>query len=429
MKKLFLLFVLLTGLGSLLKAQQQEEKKYGISWSGFVKNDFFYDSRQNISVREGQFLLYPAPVNEDPDGKDINARGSINFLSIQSRVTGKIAGPEAFGAKTSGIIEGAFFGQSNPDINGFRLRHAFVKLDWGNTQLLSGQYWHMMFAESCFPGTVSFNTGVPFQYFSRNPQIRLSHQFSKAVSLALAAATQRDFSSPGGYSSLSNSMIPDMHARLKVNITPKLLFGATAGYKKMMPRLSTTKGYQTDKGLGSTTANAFLRLDLDKFTVKMQGIYAQNAFDGLMIGGFAIQDITDTVKDFREYTPVSTFSTWIDMHTNGNKFKVGLFGGYTQNLGAADKVSQSVFDPQNTTASSLYDDYARGTNISHVFRVSPRVIFNSGKFRFAAECEYTVAAYAENDDSGNLQLDQKLKVTDYQTVQNVRVLLATYYFF
>ncbi|MCF8332406.1 MAG: hypothetical protein K9H84_08140 [Bacteroidales bacterium] len=430
MKKLILvLFVLVTGFGSLLKAQQQEEKKFGISWSGFVKNDFFYDSRQTISAREGQFLLYPAPVNEDFDGQDINARGSINFLSIQSRVTGSITGPEAFGAKTSGKIEGAFFGHSNPDINGFRLRHAFVKLDWGKTQLLTGQYWHMMFAESCFPGTVSFNTGVPFQYFSRNPQIRLSHQLHKAVSLTVAAATQRDFSSPGGYSSLSNSMIPDMHARLKVNITPKLLFGATAGYKKMMPRLSTTKGYQTDKELGSATANAFLRLDMDKFTVKMQGIYAQNAFDGLMIGGFAIQDITDTVKDFREYTPVNTFSTWIDMHTNGKKFKVGLFGGYTQNLGTTDKVSQSIFDPQNTTGSLLYDDYARGTNISHVFRVSPRVLFNSGKFRFAAECEYTVAAYAEKDDSGNLQLEEKLKVTDYQNVQNIRVLLATYYFF
>lgn len=428
-KTVLVIIMLITGFGGLLKAQQQEEKKFGISWSGFVKNDFFYDSRQTITAREGHFLLYPAPVVEDAVGDDINAQGSINFLSVQSRITGNISGPEAFGAKTSGRIEGAFFGHSNPDINGFRLRHAFVKLDWGKTQLLTGQYWHMMFAESCFPGTISFNTGVPFQYFSRNPQIRLSRQFGKAVNLTVAAATQRDFSSPGGYRSLSNSMIPDLHARVQVQITPRLMFGATAGYKKMLPRLSTALGYKAKNGLGSTTANAFLRLNAKKFTVKMQGIYAQNAFDGLMIGGFAVMDITDTLTDYRAYTPMNTMSAWLDLHTNGKKFQVGLFAGYTQNMGTVDKVSPTIFNPQNTAVSTLYDDYARGVNIDHVYRISPRLIFNSGKFRFAAECEYTLAAYAEMDAAGNLQLDENLKVTKSQGVQNVRVLLATYYFF
>lgn len=430
MKKTILIFIILiTGFGGLLKAQQQEEKKFGISWSGFVKNDFFYDSRQTVSAREGHFLLYPSPVYEDPAGEDINAQGSINFLSIQSRLTGSISGPEAFGAKTSGKIEGAFFGHTNPDINGFRLRHAFVKLDWGKTQLLTGQYWHMMFAESCFPGTVSFNTGVPFQYFSRNPQIRLSRRFGKMVKVSLAAATQRDFSSPGGYRSLSNSMIPDMHARLMVNISPNMMFGLTGGYKMMRPRLKTDAGYKAENGLGSATANAFIRMDMEKVSVKMQGIYAQNAYDGLMLGGYAIRNITDTVKDFREYTPVNTFSAWIDMHTNGKKFQVGLFGGYTQNMGLVEKVSTAVFNPQNTAASSLYDDYARGANIDHVFRISPRLIWNRGKFRLAAEFEYTVAAYAESDNNGNLQLDENLKVTSSENVQNLRVLLATYYFF
>ncbi len=417
--------------GGILKSQDDEDKKFGISWSGFVKNDFFYDSRQTVTAREGHFLLYPAPVIDDPDGNDINAQSSLNFLSIQSRLAASITGPDAFGAKSSGKIEGAFFGHSNPDINGFRLRHAFVKLDWGKTQLLTGQYWHMMFMESCFPGTVSFNTGAPFQYFSRNPQIRLSHQFGESVNLIAAAATQRDFSSPGGYRTLSNTAMPDLHARLEINISRNFLFGVTGGYKKVLPRLKSEAGYKAENDLGSATANAFVKLDMKKVTVKMQGIYAQNSFDGMMIGGYAIRDITDSLKDFREYTPVSTFSTWLDMQTKGKKFQVGLFGGYSQNLGTAEKVSARVFDPQSTDtpAPPLYDIYSRGSNIDYLYRISPRLIFNSGKFRFAAEVEYTVAAYAKTNDAGNLQLDESLKVTSSEEVGNLRVLLATYYFF
>jgi hypothetical protein len=31
-----------------------------IKISGYVKNDFYYDTRQTIAAREGLFLLYPA---------------------------------------------------------------------------------------------------------------------------------------------------------------------------------------------------------------------------------------------------------------------------------------------------------------------------------------------------------------------------------
>ena len=148
---------------------QNDEKNYfGISFGGFVKTDLIFDSRQTVSVREGHFLLYPQPESMDLAGDDLNSVSNLNMLSIQTRLSGNITAPDAFGAKISGKIEGAFFGHSNGDINGFRLRHAFVKLDWENTSLLSGQYWHPMFVTEVFPGVVSFNTGVPFQPFSRN---------------------------------------------------------------------------------------------------------------------------------------------------------------------------------------------------------------------------------------------------------------------
>jgi len=55
-KSLFFIVVLILPL--LLKAQE-EEKNFGIKFNGFVKGDYFYDTRQTVSAREGHFLLWP----------------------------------------------------------------------------------------------------------------------------------------------------------------------------------------------------------------------------------------------------------------------------------------------------------------------------------------------------------------------------------
>jgi hypothetical protein len=425
-KKLHILFIIiLIAAPNLIWAQtaDKDEKEYNIKWSGFVKNDFFFDSRQNVTAREGHFLLFPAAKNLDADGKDINAQPSLNFLAIQSRLTAKLSGPDAMGAKTSGVIEGAFFGHSNADINGFRLRHAFIKLDWDKTQLLFGQYWHMMFVPECFPGTVSFNTGVPFQYFTRNPQIRITRKIGDKTKIAFAAATQRDFASPGGYSSLSNSAIPDLQAQLQINLSESFLIGLTSGYKILKPRLETDLNYIAKNTVGGFTSNLFLKFKTKPITFKAQAIWAQNAFDGLMIGGFMIQDFVDLTKDYRKYTPINTFSVWTDIHTNGKKYQFGLFAGFSKNMGSFEAIADTVFN------SGLQTSYSRGGNIDYIYRLSPRVHGNFGKFRLAAEFEYTAAAYGTNDSNGNLNIDEFAKITDSEVVSNFRVLFAAYYFF
>ncbi|MCK4748547.1 MAG: hypothetical protein KAT15_15955, partial [Bacteroidales bacterium] len=123
----------------------QEESNYGIKFSGFVKNDFFIDSRQTICAREGHFLLWPASEKLDVYGNDINSKSTFNMLSIQSRLSGKITGPDALGAKTSGLIEGDFFARANDNINLFRMRHAYLKLNWTRVELLTGYSWNPLF--------------------------------------------------------------------------------------------------------------------------------------------------------------------------------------------------------------------------------------------------------------------------------------------
>ena len=93
-----------------------------------------------VAAREGHFLLWPSAENLDINGDDINAKANFNMLAIQSRLSMALFGPDALGAKTSGLIEGDFFAQLNDNINLFRLRHAFVKLNWTHIEVLAGQY-------------------------------------------------------------------------------------------------------------------------------------------------------------------------------------------------------------------------------------------------------------------------------------------------
>jgi len=270
---------------------------------------------------------------------------------------------------------------------------------------------------------VSFNTGVPFQYFSRNPQIRITQKAGDMLKISLAAATQRDFASPGGYASLSNSMTPDMQLQFQLSPSEAFLVGVTGGYKTLLPRLQTDNAYEAENLVSSFTSNAFIRVKTKPVTFKVQGIFAQNAYDGLMIGGFAVKDIVDPAKDYRTYTPVNTMSAWMDIHTNGKKWQAGVFAGYSQNLGSADEIADTVF------SSGLHGTYMRGANIDYLYRVSPRVIFNAGKFRIAGEFEYTAAAYATSDELGIINRDEYGKITDSEIVANYRILMSVYYFF
>jgi hypothetical protein len=414
-----LLVVLCLLFAFAIQAQTSDKKKTNnikMTFSGFIKNDYFWDTRQTVSAREGHFLLFPANEKLDPSGEDINAKSSFNFLSIQSRVRVNITGARALNADVTGKLEADFFGQLNPNINLLRLRLAYIDMDWGDTELRFGQDWAPMFVTDCFPGTVSFNTGSPFQPFARNPQIKLTQKFGK-IKLIGVLSSQRDYASRGAIGTtgtyLRNSASPEFSIQLHYKSVNKdagtmLVTGVGASYKNITPQIETGTGYKTDATVGGINGIAFLKYQAKKFTVKVEGIYGENMTDVLCIGGFLVSDSIDPVKGYVEYSPIKTISFWTDIHTNGKKFQAGLFAGYTQNMGAKDDMVGPV--------------YGLGTNISDVYRVSPRFIYNTGKVRFALEFEYTVANYGSTRDVKGVP-------TTLTEVANLRSLFAVYYFF
>jgi len=436
MKRVLFFAVLLL---SIIGLKAQDANNYGIKFSGFVKYDAFYDTRQTFSIREGHFVLFPENVLADVMGNDINATPSLNMLAIQSRLKGTISGPDAFGAKTSGMLEADFFGNSGAgldDVNGFRLRHATVKLSWTKFEILAGQFWNPMFITDCFPGVVTFNTGAPFNPFSRNPQIRFTHQHG-ALSLSLTAYTQRDFQSTGnagyGTSYIRNAAIPTANFQIQIK-TGEHVFGLGADYKTLKPRLysevvlgsDTTINsvvykkndkvkYKVDETINAYSAFAYAKVKLTPITIKLYGIYAQNATDLTMLGGYGISEITDKSTGEQAYLPLSTASAWGEIITNGKKLQFGLFAGYTKNMGASDSITSTI--------------YARYANIDNILRVSPRIVFISEKVNIALEPEYTTALYGVANDNGNGLPIKADGTTKTNQVSNIRFLFSITYNF
>ena len=445
MKKIFHgLIVTFLILPFALNAQDKPTTvSFGLKLSGYVKSDFLFDSRQTVNLREGHFLLYPDNIKNDKNGVDYNAVPNLNFLSIQSRLHGDITGPNVLGAATTGMFEAEFFGHSDADINGFRLRHAMIKLKWKTTELLVGQYWHPMFVTDCYSDVVSFNTGAPFQPFSRNPQIRLTQEFWKFKFIA-ALIEQRDFQSngPDGASSkyLRNTAIPDIHVQLQFNLKDDkkgidFLAGVGGGYKFLKPRLyneititpahytidtvnwttiklipAVTEKYQLTNKIGSYSVIGFIKLKTKPITFKTEAIYGQNLYDFTMIGGYVV---SDSSKDNINYSNVSTLSAWVDVQTNGKRVQFGIFGGYCKNMGADKPITGS--------------NYSRGMNIAYLIRVSPRIVVNIEKLRVGLEMEYTGAAYGLYD--AKAKADNGRIKDGINLVNNFRGLLAFSYFF
>ncbi len=391
-----------------------------VTLSGFVRADYFYDTRQTVNAREGHVLFVPAAVRKDAVGSDINANPEVNMLAIQSRLKVGATGPEFFGYKTLGVIEAEFLGVTNGDINGLRLRHAFMQLTGPKAQITMGQTWHPFFSTDCFPGTYSFSTGSPFATFNRVPQFKLSSVGKTKVFGVLA--TQRDFKNQGagsdptnttvaanGFSGLSLSGMPEINVGVS-HSDGGLAAGATVSYKTIKPSLANGSGLKTDAKLGSYAAHAYVRYKKGTTTFKVQTVYGQDLGDMLMIGGYGIKD---SVGKDPSYTPLASSSTWAEIEGGSATIEWGIFAGYSTNLGFTDNL-------KTTTGISGFL-----TDIKDAIRIAPRIGWKQNKTRIGVELEYTQVTRGTYK-SGEAQITAL--AADAKT-NNVRILVFGQYNF
>ncbi len=395
---------------STIKVNAQENVK--IKFSGFVSANTMWDSRQVVSGRDGEVLLFPAPHKYDKNGNDINDVGSFNIITLHSRLKAQTTPFEVWDGKLTATLEFDFMGTTNDKKGLVRMRHAFLNYKKGKSSIIFGQYWHPIFIPQCFPTTASWNIGVPISTLSRNPQFRYTYNFTNDFRGSITALSQMDFASTGanGKSSeyIRNSSIPEFDIHLEYGNASKFLLGTVAGTKTLKPRLVNDKQNKVDEHITSFHAMAYATYKTPKMGYKLQGIYAENGYNLLLLGGYAVKNID--ANDQYSYTPIAVSSIWGEIYSHYDSLvNFGLFAGYTKNLGAKDEVVNSKMV------------YARGANIADEWRIAPRVTFGYKKFKIMAEFSQTYANYGTPN--------KKMQVKNTDRVGNSRILLHIKYAF
>lgn len=426
MKKIILLSFAALSIGGYSQtastgAPAPAASDYSVNWYGFVRTDYIWDTRKSAQVREDHLNLYPTDVSLDGAGNDVNAVGQSNFLSVVSRLGVKLKGPDVWGAKVSGTLEGDFFGNfensstSTTTVGLLRLRHAYAQLDWSKTSLTMGQTWYPTFIPEVFPGVANFSTGIMFNPFGWASQVKLKQNLSKDFSVILSAYKEREFTTagPGTQNSASiNSALPSLNGQFQYK-NKNLLLGLGFEYKSLQPRTDNgatgaAKLVTTEK-VNSSIVFGYGKYANEKITIKAYGISGGNMFNMVMLGGY----VGNTVNGIETYDSTKATAFWLDIASNGKSVAPGIFFGTTKNNGA---------DNAGTVAYGRGIAATGGRMVDNVWRVSGRVDFKKNKFRITPELELTSADWGTADAFG--------KVTGATTsVSNFRTMVSCVYTF
>ena len=408
-------FLLITATFVFVSVSAQV-KDFSYKFYGRVRTDVFYNSRHNVESVEGAFFMYPKDVQLDPNGEDLNAVSNSGDFIFCTRLGLDITGPMLFNAKTTAKIETDFGGFSTSVLGNFttlRIRHAYVNLDWGRSSLLVGQTWHPLFGE-VLPSIVNLNTGCPFQPFSRSPQLQYNYKFSR-FNIKAAAVFQNQYRSSGPLGSKMleysrDAVLPEMFAGIDYRKEGHIV-GVGADVLTLTPRTQSTKGeltYKVSERNVSASLLAFASYSSEWWKLNAKTIYGQNNVHTLSLGGYGVTSI-DPVTGAYDYVNFNHSTSWVNV-VYGKKWQVGLFGGFTKNLGTNKPLVSSSMT------------YGMGMDIDKLYNMSVQTDYNIKNFTIGVEYSYSVADY------GTIQTATG-KVTNTHAADNHRIAALCNYSF
>lgn len=383
--------------------------------SGFVRNDFIFDSRRNLGACDDLFELYPLKPSLDKNGDDLNAVPSAKFLNTFSRFGTRFSGLEMGKAKISGYIEFDFTGSTQ--VPTLRLRHANTQIEWAKSKLLIGRAWHPMFIEKVYPITLNENTGLPFQVFNRSPQVRFTHTLTKGVDIIMAAVYQYDYSNTGPdgktYQYQRDALVPDVSGQVQF-YNEHWILGAAADWKSILPRTKSqgTNGtFKASEKINSLSALAYLKFSSGNFMLMAKSMYGQNVCEHLLPSGYFVTSV-DPLTGAQTYTSMNHIYNWLNF-SYGKALKFGMYLGYLKNLGTTE----------NPVANSPFYGMSSASEIDMISKISPQLIYTYKNFMVGIELSFTTVAYGTPD------FTDKAKVKNADNVTNFRNMISVAYNF
>ncbi|MGE0079125.1 MAG: hypothetical protein AB7S48_14805 [Bacteroidales bacterium] len=398
-----------------VSAQEPEKPKIEFKPYGYVSYEIIFDSYKSVDSRDGDLYLYPLKESLDLNGKNINEKSQLQMFSLNSRIGGKISGPNILGAKTTGMIEADFYATQNDYANLLRVRHAMINLKWEKSELILGQFWHPVVVNEVIPSNISFGAGAPFHSLNRSPQIRYIYYPSESIRILAAALTQAYHKSTGPTDAQRNAGLPELITQITFGNRKSFLVGASAGYKWLQPRLITDSTYKTTEKIGQYLFSGFVMGKINSTTIKAEVVYGENLTHLTMIGGYGMKTGTNlTADNDYEYTNLKTMSTWVDIQHGIGKIGLGAFFGYSKLYGANDNYTSLEINKVK---------YYRSDDLNYIYRISPRISYTEENLTFAFEYMLTAAIYGKEWDA-----KRKVKSSMDPVYNNRITLLAKYTF-
>ncbi len=370
---------------------------------GFVRNYFYYDSRQNVQSTSGLYNQIPKDesMNEAGD-EDLNDVSQSNFLAMTTRLGLDISGIRALNADLSAKIETDFCGFTSSTTM-LRIRQAYLKMRWERHSLLAGQAWHPMSGD--LPDVLGLASGSPFEPFSRSPQIRYDN-YVGGWRFTAAALWQFQYKSigPDGRSDSyqTKGVLPEFYVgfdytkngfqvgagvdllRLRPRTTmevpyTKVVYDSLSGTETIEE--GTTKRIVKEYAF-SASPLVYINYKKDKFHLLWKCLMGQNTAHLNMMSGLGVTKINEDGS--WDYSPLRNVTTFVNL-TYGSAFKVNLFGGYFKNLGTSKEI--------------VGDLWVNGaSNIDYIWRVCPAVSYTVWKLTFGVEYELTTVGYGDGRD-------------------------------
>ena len=396
-------FTTLIVIGATLGCLAQK-KDFTYKFYGQVRNDIYFNSRQNNESVDGALLSYPKDHDYDPAGKDLNGESSLNFYNMHTRLGLDVTGPNLGKIKTSANIEMDFRGNST-NLGIVRMRHAYLNLEIGKHSLLLGQTWHPL-NNTLRAELMNLNVGAPYQPLNRSPQIRYQYR-DDLIMFRAAAVWQAQMAStgPNGASReyLRNSKIPELFASIDVHDKQSYI-GVSIYYLSLVPRLKTDEGYKVNERVNGLTFEAHGKYQKDLLTIGAKTFLSENFNQANTLGGYGVTKINATTGE-QEYAPIRLSHSWINI-MYGKKWRGGVFGGYLKNLGASKAITNIV---------------GKGTNLDQMYTLVGEMTFNIPNWKFGLEYNFTNAFYGTNTAKG--------KVKNTHSVSNHRIVASVLFMF
>jgi hypothetical protein len=206
------------------------QSKFPVKFYGYIKLDLSYDLARTSIGNYARWVESEQVIDDDDDQFNVTAR--------ETRFGFDLEGPTISGIKTSGKVEMDFYGGGPEDANLFRMRLAFIKIEWPDLDfnIIAGQAADVIASVS--PTTVNF---APLWWCGnpgfRRPQLRLTKgfaiddtsKFTFEIAATRTIGDLREFTGIESIDSGEDAGYPTTQARLSyaTELLPKkkLIFG------------------------------------------------------------------------------------------------------------------------------------------------------------------------------------------------------------